>query len=216
MGLVQKIECSQCHRPTSATEGLHIEGTIRNGYRGEELSDEGEYFFCSAECLWAFLGLGDPLVDTETQEVAQAPSQGQRVALEDPSLSLPPLSMDELPPIPPPPRSVSIPNLPELAPKKVTVTRKAPPKGAPPKPQAKVSPKTVARPEDPKPQAKVAPRKLFNQEEPVGFSLPKGLPNTGKLPGELAKYSEPPTKDLGEMEKQFEARLRETRPKPSE
>lgn len=203
MALVQKIECSECHRPTKAEEGLHIEGTIRHGYGGEVFGEEDEYFFCCAECLWNFLGLGDLPVENSAPVAVEAPRSGQRIEVGDTPQPFP--VEDETFSIPPPPPGLGpVPDSTgaEAVPRKVPVIRKSPPK-------------KLKKSESAPVQAK--PRKLFQDEEPVGYFLPKGLPNTGKLPGELKKYAEGPGGEgIREMEKGIEARLRASLPEPPE
>lgn len=201
--LKEFIVCSGCGQTTLGTEGLHFQGLLRDGFRGPVLGDgdpESEYFFCSLECLGSYVNASGHVTSTpspvKTTDVV-TPRPGERIPIaeggedSDWAEGRKPVRLpgpqDVVEPMSPPPPVVPVPhsNTRAAGPKHTVVKRG----GAPPK----------ATPES-------KPRKLFQNEEPVGYVLPKGLPNSGKPPSELAAFTS--LDGVGDMASQIEARLR--------
>ncbi len=200
--LKEFIVCSGCGQPTPGAEGLHFQGLLRDGFRGAVLGDgdpESEYFFCSLECLESYVNAsspGAPLTGAVGVKDTVTPLPGERIPVAEegedndwaegrkpvrltgpPGIAEP--SVSPIPSVPPPSTRTVVP--------KRTVVKKV-----------ATSPKTPPSPK---------PRKLFQSEEPVGYVLPKGLPNSGKPPAELAAFTSLPD-GIGDMASQVEARLR--------
>lgn len=208
--LIGYVMCSGCNQTTPGNEGLHIQGILRDGFHGPVIGDvetDSEYFFCSLDCLMVFLqAAGGPQAAQRPHPAAQGvatggPSPGERIPLEDDwadgGKPVPMKDLAERFDTPPPPQAQHS----QAPPQREGV--QAPPKQVVARRRVVVSKQA---------QPPVAPRRLFQGEEPLGYTLPKGLPNTGKAPPELAPYVSVP-ETIGGIAAQMEAKVRSQIPK---
>jgi hypothetical protein len=205
--IVAHVPCSGCGQLTPSTDGLHIEGTLRDGYHGPVVGEENsEYFFCSLDCLYEFMSSngasqvsGGSWAAWEKGEPSETEPQGDggRGSWEETQEKIQEDPQQESQPIPP------------SGARKIvhkSLQREAPAEGEVKEPPRVI--KTVSK-KVPNP---VRARKLFQGEEPIGYSLPKGLPNTGNPPSELKQYVRPPVESLRAMEEEMKAKLKASRP----
>jgi hypothetical protein len=100
--IIAYVPCSGCGQLIPSPDGLHIEGTLRDGYHGSILGEENsDFFFCSMDCLYAFVGSKGlsqvPEVASDLPEINE--DRRQEARKEDPE---PKESPEEETPIPAP------------------------------------------------------------------------------------------------------------------